>query len=159
MNKLLLLLPSLASADLIQDSYKEQFYQLSKANFEIITAFLVIFIIAALVYIFSLANNSARKGAHTAIVQVGDIIKKVHSKITTKDIDLLRILDSYLSILHQKAGNSGNKIYFNFNHNYPRHVKAMQNKLCVLFYTLAEFVIEHTKNSHIFIGARIKKFF
>ena len=42
MNKLLLLLPSLASADLIQDSYKEQFYQLSKANFEIITAFLVI---------------------------------------------------------------------------------------------------------------------
>ena len=35
MNKLLLLLPSLASADLIQDSYKEQFYQLSKANFEI----------------------------------------------------------------------------------------------------------------------------
>ena len=44
MNKLLLLLPSLASADLIQDSYKEQFYQLSKANFEIITAFLVIFL-------------------------------------------------------------------------------------------------------------------
>ena len=61
MNKLLLLLPSLASADLIQDLYKEQFYQLSKSNFEIITAFLLIFIIVALIYIFSLAKKSKHK--------------------------------------------------------------------------------------------------
>ena len=99
MNKLLLLLPSLASADLIQDSYKEQFYQLSKANFEIITAFLVIFIIASLTYLFSLTKTSK----HKTIIQTGDIISAVHSKIIKKDVDLLRILDGYLSILHQKA--------------------------------------------------------
>ena len=153
MNKLLLLLPSLASADLIQDLYKEQFYQLSKANFEIITAFLVIFIIASLIYLFSLVKKSKQK----TIVQAGNIISTVHTKMIKKDIDLLRILDGYLSILHQKVAKRGNKVYFNFGHHYPRYVKAMHDKVCMLFYTLSEFVIEHTENSHIIIGLRTKK--
>ncbi len=153
MNKLLLLLPSLASADLIQDLYKEQFYQLSKSNFEIITAFLVIFIIVALIYLFSLA----KKSKHKTIVQTGDIISTVHTKMIKKDVDLPRILDGYLSILHQKVAKRGNKIYFNFSHHYPRYVKAMHDKVCILFYTLSEFVIEHTENSHIIIGLRTKK--
>ena len=153
MNKLLLLLPSLASADLIQDLYKEQFYQLSKSNFEIITAFLLIFIIVALIYIFSLA----KKSKHKTIVQTGDIISTVHTKMIKKDVDLLRILDGYLSILHQKVAKRGNKVCFNFSHHYPRYVKAMHDKVCILFYTLSEFVIEHTENSHIMIGLRTKK--
>lgn len=153
MNKLLLLLPSLASADLIQDLYKEQFYQLSKSNFEIITAFLLIFIIIALIYIFSLA----KKSKHKTIVQAGNIISTVHTKMIKKDVDLLRILDGYLSILHQKVAKRGNKVCFNFSHRYPRYVKAMHDKVCMLFYTLSEFVIEHTENSHIMIGLRTKK--
>ena len=153
MNKLLLLLPSLASADLIQDLYKEQFYQLSKSNFEIITAFLLIFIIVALIYIFSLA----KKSKHKTIVQTGDIISTVHTKMIKKDVDLLRILDGYLSILHQKVAKRGNKLCFNFSHHYPRYVKAMHDEVCILFYTLSEFVIEHTENSHIMIGLRTKK--
>ena len=153
MNKSLLLLPSLASADLIQDLYKEQFYQLSKSNFEIITAFLVIFIIASLIYLFSLA----KKSKHKTIVQTGDIISTVHTKMIKKDVDLLRILDGYLSILHQKVAKRGNKVCFNFSHHYPRYVKAMHDKVCILFYTLSEFVIEHTENSHIMIGLRTKK--
>ena len=153
MNKLLLLLPSLASADLIQDLYKEQFYQLSKSNFEIITAFLLIFIIVALIYIFSLA----KKSKHKTIVQAGNIISTVHTKMIKKDVDLLRILDGYLSILHQKVAKRGNKVCFNFSHHYPRYVKAMHDEVCILFYTLSEFVIEHTENSHIMIGLRTKK--
>ncbi|MDY5304897.1 MAG: hypothetical protein SPH02_08315, partial [Campylobacter sp.] len=87
----------------------------------------------------------------------GNIISTVHTKMIKKDVDLLRILDGYLSILHQKVAKRGNKVCFNFSHHYPRYVKAMHDKVCILFYTLSEFVIEHTENSHIMIGLRTKK--
>lgn len=157
MTRLLFLLPALLSADLIQDLHKESFYQTFESDFTIITAFLVAFAIISLVYLFSLTRKNKYTRKHKIIIQTGDVINTVHSKIAKKDVDLLRILDGYLSILHQKAAKSNNKIYFNFNQHYPRYVQVVHEKLCVLVYTLAEFVLDHIKDSHIFIGIRPKK--
>lgn len=157
MNKLLFLLPSLANADLLQDLYKKNFHENTHTNFTVLIIFLVIFIVICLLYLSVFARKTKGKKKHKIIVQAGDIISTVHSKIIKRDVDLLRVLDGYLSILHQKAAQDNNKVYFNFSHYYPRYVKAMHDKVCILFYTLAEFVIEHAKNSHIIIGLRPKK--
>lgn len=157
MNKLLFLLPSLASADLLQDLYKKNFHETLDSSFTTSIIFLIVFIIICLLYISVFARKVKAKKRKKVIVQAGDIISTVHSKIIKRDVDLLRALDGYLSILHQKAAESNNKVYFNFNHHYTRNVKTMFDKVCVLFYTLAEFTIEHSKNSHIIIGLRPKK--
>lgn len=157
MNKLLFLLPSLASADLLQDLYKESFHEAFNVSFTASIIFLILFIVICLLYLFVFARKSKTKRKRKVIVQAGDIISTVHSKIIKRDVDLLRALDGYLSILHQKAAQDNNKVYFNFSQYCPRHVKAMHDKVCILFYTLAEFVIEHAKNSHIIIGLRPKK--